>query len=1006
MTSPDDGIKTGLANEAGTGRKRGNGAATVVLLAVIAVAGIVIYRNIPDRPWFPATPTPETASAAPPPKPIPVSPNAPDPADVTSLISISKARDGRATVELARPVAPRDVSKIAGTDQDLLFREFARQAVLIAARDERGAATRDELLDDAPPTAEAVAQVGTLFRTNVQSRLLIRPVAAGKVDEQTEPLTVGDLDPKKVSGEAEPELVLTEKLSRTSIPETLDRLGLKGEPNAYRADASVPNGVEEKLGSLGLVDLVRAIREVHAAIRTDGESPARLGALVRGYATLGALTTHHWSAAHRAFEARSLLYAQRLVAKEESSAFALRHRAFAEALAGRHASAIKDLTAAAGREGGAEAPAWVEVIDAYVQYALPRLGAAKPPHDRLGAYLKMLAVEQPAGTRQLIHAAEAVIQVDPDCSQAFDMISSNGGLSDLHKATVLGPQSFHEFLRSKLHAAKDLPESARKSLEDEDDAALDDALAQAGRVGSDSGEPSWGVLAHLARETRFVQVMRRLDFMRKKWSVPVDDFWEAARTSIMHHPYRPFLGMLAGNPEDRRDYEEFSMVYDRADLESTEAPFILHIQHTPGPALDSARDDWNLVGAHNTSSVRDITLMLNGTREELRANYAERLMEASPNNAYAASMLVKYDWAKSQPKLAEWKERHGNSAAFLFALANKLIELDRHDEARPVLTHYIIVSPDRWGYDQLAECQQKAGDEAGWLETLNAYLEDTENSGLDHATVQVRLARFYLKKGLPEKARPYAYDAAATWAGWAMKCAAEVDEQLGDLESAGAWLQRTAERYPSSWADWYLFSRRTGRAEPERAAKLARVMTRVPGATDPVTLAFYHWIEGDADAALRTLNPGTASTNDLRVAINLALLQDQTGATDERDKTVKRMVDEMKNSGPKTVEICEMLFGSLAPGAKPPDLAAIDAMIADWTPEPRSIVEYLVGRFLLNRGRIEDARKHLEYCVGYVGFNSWYRTATSVWLREASPDAKPTPKPANPGRKPDDPTTT
>ncbi len=1002
MTSPEEGFEAGGTSGPDAGRKRGGAAAiTAAALAVIATAGAVIYRNIPDRPWFPAPPT---AGSAPPPAPALASPNAPDPADVTTLISVSKAGDGRTTVELARPAAARDVPKIVGTDQDLLFREFARQAVLIAARDERGAATRDELLDDAPPTGEAVAQVGTLFRTDVRSRLLIRPVAAGEVDEESEPLTAGDLDPKKAPGESEPELVLVERLSRTSIPEALDRLGVKGEPNAYRADAPVPDGVEEKLGALGLVDLVRAIRRVHAAIRADGESPARLGALIRGYATLGALTIHHWSAAHRAFEARSLLYAQRLVAKEEGSAFALRHRAFAEALAGRHAGAIKDLAAADGRGDASEAPAWAGVIDACVRYDLPRLGAAKPPHDRLGAYLKMLAVEQPGGTRQLVRAAEAVIQVDPDCSQAYDIISVHGGLSDQHKASVFGPQSFHEFLRSKLHAAEDLPEPARKALEGEDDADLDDALSQAGRAGSDDGEPSWGVLAHLARETRFVQAARRLYFMQNKWSVPVDDFWEAARPTIERHPYRPFLGMLAGDPDDRRDYEEFCKVYDRADLESSESMFIFHIQHTPGPARESAKDDWNLVGAHNTSSVHDICIMLAGTRQELRPQFAGRLMEASPNNAYAASVMVKYDWAGSQPKLDEWKERHGDSAAFLSALAAKLMELGRHDEARPLLTRYIIMSPDRSGYDKLAECQEKAGDEAGWLETLNAFLEDTESTGLDHATVQVKLARFYLEKRLPEKARPYAYAATATWAGWAMKCAADVDEQLGDLESAGAWLQRTAERYPSSWADWYLFARRTGLAEPERAAKLAGAMARIPEALDPYGLAFYHWIEGDASAALRALDPGDAPTDNLVLALNLALLQDQTGAAEERDRTVKHIVDEMKDAGPKTVQICQMLFASLADGAKPPDLAAIDAMIAPWQPQPRSICEYLVGRFLLNRGRVEDARKYLEYCIDCSVLDPWYRAAAGAWLRAASPDAEPAPKPADPGPEPEEPT--
>ena len=79
-------------------------------------------------------------------------------------------------------------------------------------------------------------------------------------------------------------------------------------------------------------------------------------------------------------------------------------------------------------------------------------------------------------------------------------------------------------------------------------------------------------------------------------------------------------------------------------------------------------------------------------------------------------------------------------------------------------------------------------------------------------------------------------------------------------------------------------------------------------------------------------------------------------------------------------------------------------MIAPWPPQPRSICEYLVGRFLLNRGRVEDARKHLEYCIGCNELDPWYRAAAGARLRAASPDARPAPKPADPGPRREAPT--
>ncbi|WP_168189359.1 hypothetical protein [Paludisphaera borealis] len=44
-----------------------------------------------------------------------------------------------------------------------------------------------------------------------------------------------------------------------------------------------------------------------------------------------------------------------------------------------------------------------------------------------------------------------------------------------------------------------------------------------GKAGVDAGEPSWGVLTHLAREARFIHVWRRLLFMAYKWAVAVDE---------------------------------------------------------------------------------------------------------------------------------------------------------------------------------------------------------------------------------------------------------------------------------------------------------------------------------------------------------------------------------------------------------------------------------------------------------------------------------------------------
>ena len=49
------------------------------------------------------------------------------------------------------------------------------------------------------------------------------------------------------------------------------------------------------------------------------------------------------------------------------------------------------------------------------------------------------------------------------------------------------------------------------------------------------------VLAHLIRETQYVQVYRRLHFMKNMWSVPVDEYWNGVKADVASHRYRPYL---------------------------------------------------------------------------------------------------------------------------------------------------------------------------------------------------------------------------------------------------------------------------------------------------------------------------------------------------------------------------------------------------------------------------------------------------------------------------------
>lgn len=990
------------------GRSRSSRITAAAALAVIAVAAVVIVQNLPPRPWFP--PTLLESTFAPPAS----APSAPGPTIEPPVVSrLFLARSGEADPMIAmmgRPVAPQNMGMQSGECEDILFRELARQAVLLAARDERGLATRDELLDDTPPDAPKDAPgliVATPELCN-HPQIQLRAVAA----EPRPPLldeNLGIVD-DRVPGEEETliglqtrHVAIVEKLTRTEIPAVLDGLGVKGKPNKYSAEGPVPAGVEEKLQTLGLVDHFEAVRLLHGAIRTDGESPARLGALTRAYAQLAALTAHLWSPAHLAFEARAWLYAQRMVARDPKSSWALRHRAFVGALNGIHAAALRDLRTAeaidAKAPNSAPAPAWVETIDAGMKYDLKRLDGVAAPHDRLAAFLKMTDVEFPRHSRLTVHAAENVVKRDPDCGRAFDVICASGDINDLHRATILGPQSFQRFFRAKLAAVPSLPEPIRKALDRQaDEQALDETLADAGRPRVDDGELDWGVLGLLARESRFVQVERRLMFMTGKWSVPAGEFWEAARPVVANHRLRSFLGAVAGQPEEVEAFRKLIDEYDPTDLLPTHEDLCTRLARMG--LMQQFAFLWSRAVSHGGLNASDISRTTSDPAPQ-RLPYSKYLLAISPHNPYARALLLKYDWANSQPKLEQWKKDAGEFPAFLHQLGTKLLEQKRFEEALPIWEKYVAVSADRSGYEQLAACYEGLGDEAKWLETLDDYLKNPDDAGLGHAQVQVKLANYYLKRGEPKLAKPYSDAAAQTWAQWAMRCAAEVDERLGELDEAAEWRRRNALRYPSEWQNWYLFCHRTGRGDLDAAGSLARAVIRgTDPASQPMVAEYVAWLEGDLDQAIRLLESAIEAQPNGAIAVPLLLCYDQAGADAKRDALLDKMLNGMENVGPKTQAVCNLLRDALAAPDKGLDLKAADAVIDSLLPISPAYQRLMVGRFLLDHGKPQEAKKYLVAANRDILGDDWARALAGSWLRAAfpeenrKPEPKPDPKPA------------
>ena len=714
-------------------------------------------------------------------------------------------------VALGRPSAGTTKLDALDTIQGILERELIRQAILIAARDELGLSTRDELLENVPSAIDSrigePAELAILFRRN-ECHALVRRGAG----PEPEILQAYDLGTNPDAGNYSPRLVArAEELSRTEFPALLKRLGASETSNVVRPDRGVPAEVERQLETLSIVEVFGAVRALHEAIRSDGESPARLAVLARAYAQLGVLTEFHWHPAHRIFKARALLYAERLVARpgQRNPAEGLETRAFVRALVGRHDLALADLDAATQAAKGASAPpapgassvapALRLLIDAYLKGDRSRLAIKNRPEDRLASLLTLMAVEYPPRTRLLIESARAVLELDADCYRAYDAICQNGDLGDLHMATESGPVAFSKLLPVKLKSLPGLPQPVKNALDKEqDEVSLVGLLDDAGRPGADGGEPSWSVLAQLARETRYVHVFRRLFFMARKWNVPVDDFFKDVRPLVAGHRFLPYLENLAFPPQRAAQaLAELAERLDLAEVEPTERHMIDDLRDQKLPAGEMA---WRMSLAHCSILARDLCERLRQTADR-KDHFGRVLLIISPYSSYAMGMLIQHDWNRIEADLPAWRAKVGDALGLIGALGKKYMERKQYAEAEPLLKRYVEISGDEWAYQELAACYTARGDARLAKETLDNYLNNTESAGLQHAQVQVQMANKLMSEGRFQDAKPYADAAAATWASFGMVCASQCYEGLKDWAQAEQWSRLTSERYSRrNWA--------------------------------------------------------------------------------------------------------------------------------------------------------------------------------------------------------------
>jgi tetratricopeptide (TPR) repeat protein len=869
----------------------------------------------------------------------------------------------------------------------MIAQELFRQAVLIAARDSLGLQTRDASLREwrgTPPPEN------TLEMDFHGTQIILHEVHDSKVVRWHR-----DYAAVRWPDDLADLVEITEKMSRDDFVTALRKEGWSGSGISIKADAPAPADAETRLMDMEELSQFAVLRETYAAVRNDGDSLQRSGAIVRAYANLGQLTRYHWSAEFAVYTARSLLYAQRMVVSHPDSAFALWHRAYARAMAGMQGYALKDLDAAV-RMKGDKSPDWVALLEPFCQYQTENLlnvATANQKLSTLGMYLAFLSAENSGSQGATMNIAQAAFTINPQCLRIVDTMCNLTGPGMLNDLVNTGPNVFRQTLGTKLEKMPAFPQKLidqitrfKRPGENPGNRGREEIcqeLIDGGAPALDQVEPSWAALGRLIQETTFAHVQVMANLICLKWGVDAADYVTSVEPSIADHPFKFVIDTYglrhsADMNTLKRTLEEPNSVLQESTLRELPIYWLEKEIETDGPISDQNFWQWILVNSDYTSFDIEALLLYNEGREKdpWVIDQMTHLRRVSPDSPVLVAADIRSRW--DPIKAATWEAEHGDYPTVALALGKKYTKLQQWTDAERCLRKYIAVSPDASGYEALANVYKVQKKDDQWLATLKEFLSQGQDYGLQDAGVQVEIAHYYMNKRDFKSAVPYADAAAETASGWGLLCAADAHTEVGDWTTAEQLILNEMDHYSESPYTWYSWCSRTGHGDIASARKSLEDYFEGKGNKlddeDAARFAYLQMGQGKNKEALSTwqrrmkLWPGPNS------ALSIAIIDDEMNDAAARDAMLDRIQSLPEREKPLG-RLALVLRAAIKSGPSSlPEKAAIESVLKHAVGSERIVICAVTARFLEDRGDTAGAVEYFKRCIdgrGYADARLW-----------------------------------
>ncbi len=745
----------------------------------------------------------------------------------------------------------------------LLLREIARQAFLISARDELGTATRDQSIGESTAAATATFRLVGHARMDAFWRLTVGRAGGNPAQEiRSWSMILENHDWRNY-----PQIVdLAERLLAHDFVDVLHQEGINGV--VFNDDPPVGTASLDSVHEQFAIPTLFALLHNLHLDRRRNESPQRLDALATAYANLGFATRFQWTAAHQAYVARSLLYAQRRY-RLAPDAMALCVRAYARALAGMPVDADDDVQAAARLQP--DLPEWAETIKAFIDCdfdALRRISAKESGSQVLATVLLVTALGQADQDDWWSREASAALRQHPDWWFLAD---------DLSASDPSAPLGWREIEATDFRAATD---RAVQSMADLPSDVAVVARASTGSVAShlavrsalkasesltSACEPTWSALDALIAETDFVFTWRR------RASGPPNDITTGDEwPGVTDHRYASLLKSLnsatASHPDEKKSEEKVANLVDAQGYALAFLPLL---------EAKSQRTVLAEIQRHRDHTSFDQLAALRASTKDTRAKAVNPVFSVFP--ASQAAWAVFYDGINddSAPRPTFWQGRARMHPVLLKALARRYVAANRPGEAEACLLAVVESSPSCSVCERISECRRSMSDHYGWVAALRKAAACVDATKTDRARIRSVLADYFKKLQDWKQAAQEAESAAATGDPGAAVSAAECRTRSGEYDLAEKHWRRLVAQHPRYALEWYWWCLRTaqGNVADARGAATGYLATPPEVVIDQQRGAgLMHQLDGESNKAREAFLACYQATHDPTDGLMLALL--------------------------------------------------------------------------------------------------------------------------------------